>query len=281
MINRKGCTYWFLTLTVPNVENISRWDISKIGEQFAELWNSWCFQEVEMPKAKRLAVTGGVRSIECKYEPDSKSWHPHVHVLFEFPGELPRHWLKWVKFKWLMITGDARYLHLQRAYSETKRGKKKYNHLNEKALREVCKYITKCAEFAGDHLLVAEFLEAFERVRRIQCFGCFHGGRKPGQDEAGIAETTVFDPEAENLLAKGYVELPFRARMADTELLPDGTRQLTFAFAERVREFFEAADPPWELSPFEPQHVGQKEIGFAGVMPAESVSQCGLFDAVA
>jgi|SRR5579863_6535934 len=281
MVNRPGRSYWFLTLTVPNVENLSRWDINKIGEQFTELWNSWVFQGWDDQAGDARKIFGGVRSIECLYEPDSKSWHPHIHVLFEAPRKLPRYWLSWVKLKWRMITGDARWVHLERAYSKTKRGTKMYNRLNAKALREVCKYVTKCAEFAGDHLLVDEFLSAFKGVRRIQCFGTFHGKaarefeRLPGEDDAGIGEAEI------RLRDEGYTKLPFKAHLSDTELLPDGTRQLTFAFAERVRAYVECADPPWALTAFEPTHVGQGEIGFSGAMPEESVPQQNLFSEVA
>jgi hypothetical protein len=215
------------------------------------------------------------------YEPESESWHPHIHVLLEAPRHLPRWWLVLLKTAWNQITGDARYLRLQRAYSVTKRGKKKYNRINAKALREVCKYVTKCAEFSGDHLLVDQFLTAFTGVRRIQCFGSFHGAkarefeRVPGEDEQGIAETE------KKLADEGYIKLPFKAHLSDTELLPDGTRQLTFAFAERVREYIECQNSTFELTPFEPQHVGQHDLGFSGAMPEESERYPSLFEGAA
>src|SRR5579864_5584830 len=114
MVNRRGRSYWFLTLTVPNVENLSRWDISQISKQFGELWESWVFQEFEDEGKNTHRVFGGVRSVECVYEPDSKSWHPHIHVLFEAPRRLPWWWLILLKDKWAAITGDSRYLRLQR-----------------------------------------------------------------------------------------------------------------------------------------------------------------------
>jgi plasmid rolling circle replication initiator protein Rep len=281
MINRPGRSYWFLTLTVPNTEDLRRWDINKIGEQFTELWNSWVFQGWDDQAGDGRRIFGGVRSIECVYDKGSNSWHPHIHVLFEAPRKLPRYWLSWVKLKWRMVTGDSRYVHLERAYTFTKRGKKKFNHLNAKALREVCKYVTKCAEFAGDHLLVDEFLSAFKGVRRIQCFGSFHGAaarefeRIPGEDETGISEVEV------RLRDRGYRRLPFKAHISDTVLCADGTRQLTFSFMDRVRAYEECADPPWELTPFEPQHVGQSQIEFAGAISAESERQPSLFEDVA
>ncbi|HYL64452.1 MAG TPA: protein rep [Candidatus Methylomirabilis sp.] len=281
MVNRPGRSYWFLTLTVPNTENLSRYDISEISDQFAALWNSWVFQEFEDEGGVSRKIYGGVRSIECVYEQNSKSWHPHIHVLFEAPKRLPPWWLTLLKTAWNCITGGARYLRLQRAYTVTKRGVKKYNHLNEKALREVCKYVTKCAEFAGDHLLVGEFLSAFKGVRRVQCFGSFHGKatqefcREPGEDDAGVAET-------ENCLrGEGYVRLPFRAHIGDTEVLPDGTRQLTFEFMERVTAYVESESPPWELTSLPEVSSEQKRLEFAGAMPEKSELQPSLFGAAA
>lgn len=278
MVNRKGRSYWFLTLTVPNIENVSRWDISRISEQWAELWDSWVFQEVEDENGKAFRIFGGVRSIECVYEPASRSWHPHIHVLFEAPDRLPLWWLVLLKAAWIRITGDARFLHLQRAYSVTKRGKKKYNKLNARALREVCKYVTKCVEFAGDHFLVDEFLTAFKGVRRIQCFGSFHGkgrevvSREPGEDdEERLAEEG-------SLSEQGYRKLPFRAHLSDTRILSDGTRQLSFDFMERVRLYNETCDPPWELTSEPVVCSEQRRIEFAGAMPAGQSGNLSLFE---
>lgn len=281
MVNRPGRSYWFLTLTVPNVECLSRQDITDISDHFAELWSSWVFQEVEKADGKPFRIFGGVRSIECVYEPESKSWHPHIHVLLECPKVLPRWWLTLLKTAWVAITGDARYLKLQRAYSYTKRGKKKYNRLNEDALREVCKYVTKCAEFAGSHLLVDEFLRAFKNVRRVQFFGCYLGDaakefeREPGEDDEETlrAQATLTDD--------GYRRLPFRAQLADTEMRSDGTRQLSFDFMERVRAYIEAADPPWQLEAESVELSEQKRIEFAGAMPEKSEWQPALFEGAA
>jgi hypothetical protein len=252
-----------------------------MSDLFAKLWDSWVFQEFEGADGKPLRIYGGVRSIECVYEPASHSWHPHIHVLFEGPRRLPGWWLVLLKTAWLQLTGDSRYNHLEPAYSVTKDGKKKYNHLNGKALRETVKYVTKCAEFAGDHFLVHEFLEAFKRVRRVECFGSFRGEvadteqREPGDD------TEEISAEARDLSAQGFRELPFRVGIRDTEIGRDGTRQLTFLFAERVREYIECADPPWQLQREVAVVSGQMRIGFAGAMPEKSERQSSLFGAAA
>jgi hypothetical protein len=260
---------------------LSRYDISDISDQFAELvaeWNSWDFRN---EKGEPVKIYGGARSIECVYNPRAKSWHPHIHVLLEASEDVPRWWIELVKPAWLAITGDARVVHLERAYTVTKRGKKKYNHLNEQALRDVCKYVTKCADFAGEHLLVDEFLKAFKNVRRIQCFGSYHGAaasepfeREPG-DEQGITEAEA------RLSDDGYVRLPFRAHIGDTEVLADGTRHLTFEFMERVSRYQESESPPWELSPAPEVSSEQKGIEFTGAMPVKSEPQPWLFEGAA
>ncbi len=281
MVDRPGRSYWFLTLTVPNTENLSKLDVLELQGLWSKLWNHWVFQEVEDETGKPFRIFGAVRSIECVYNNELKSWHPHIHVLFEAPRRLPRWWLTLLKHAWIELSGDSRYCHLQRAYSYTKRGKKKYGRLNEKALREVCKYVTKCVDFVGDFLLVDEFLTAFKSVRRIQCCGSFYGEgaeefcREPGEDEAGVgvAETT--------LCGEGYGKLPFKAHIRDTLLLGDGERQLCFQFRERVREHFESRALSWALVGEEVEASEQKRIEFAGVMPEKSVRQSSLFEGAA
>ncbi len=281
LVNRKDRSYWFLTLTVPNVEDLPHSAISEISEQFAELCNSWVFKEVEDENRQPFRIYGGVRSIECVYEVDSKTWHPHIHVLFEAPKRLPRWWLVLLKQAWVEITGDGRYLHLKRAYSVTKRGKKWYNRLNEKALREVCKYVTKCAEFAAEPLLVDEFLNAFRNVRRIQCFGSFYGVQaKEFEREPG--DECQSDPEVRmRLCDEGYRRIGLRAALSETQMCADGSRQFSFAFHHKIDEYLASSDPLWELTTAPVVSAEQKRIEFAGAMPEKSVRQSSLFEEAA
>src|SRR5271157_447974 len=281
MVNRPGRSYWFLTLTVPNMADLPHSAISEISEQFAELWKSWVFQGVEDETGKPFRIFGGVRSIECVYNHKLKSWHPHIHVLFEAPRRLPGWWLTLLKAAWLRITGDARYVHLKRAYSVTRRGEKKFNCLDLKALKEVCKYVTKCVEFAGDHLLVDEFCRAFLSVRRIQCFGSFHGAASKTLAEGGEEESGVLDGVKVRLCDCGYRQVPLKAHLNDTRMCADGTRQLTFAFAQRVREYIAATGPPLELTMQRAVTSEQKRIEFAGATPEKSAWQPTLFEGAA
>jgi hypothetical protein len=259
------------------VEHLSKFDILEIQQLWSKLWDTWVFQEVEQANGKPFRIFGAVRSVECTYNPDLKSWHPHIHVLFEGPKLLPRWWLTLLKHAWIQLSGDARVLHLERAYSYTRRGRKRYNHLNEQALREVCKYVTKCADFAENYLLVDGFLTAFRGVRRVQCCGSFYGAkaaefdRQPGEDESGIADA------APTLCGEGYERMPWEVPVSHTVLLGDGTRQLCFPYRQMVRDHFACESPPWALSMELVDTTEQRRIEFAGVMPEKSEWQPSLF----
>jgi hypothetical protein len=281
MVNKPERSYWFLTLTVSNTENLSRHDISDISEQFAELLAWLAEKDFRDEEGNPLRVCGGARSIECVYNRRLKSWHPHIHVLLEMPRRVPFWWVEVVKMAWFQLTGGARYVNLKRAYSVTKRGEKKYNVLNAKALKEVCKYVTKCAGFAGNHLLVDEFCRAFKGVRRIQCFGSFLCKSASGV-AGGTEREAGDDSDAELRLSdSGYRKLPFKAHLSDTRMRADGTRQLTFAFMQRVEAYQQATDPPWELEPEDIPTSEQRRIEFSGAMPEKSERQPSLFETAA
>lgn len=281
MVNRPGRSYWFLTLTVPNVENLSKLDVLELQGLWSKLWNSWVFQDVEDESGKPFRIYGAVRSVETVYNSELKSWHPHIHVLFEAPRRLPWWWLTLLQHAWIGPSGERWYLKLQRAYSRTKRGTKMFNRLNEKALKEVCKYVTKCADFVGDHLLVDEFLRAFRGVRRIQCCGSFYAAkaeefeREQGEDESGIVDAPP------SLLGEGYKRMPFEVPISHTVLSGDGTRQLCFPFRQMVRDYFESESPPWALSMERGVTSEQRRIEFAGAMPEKSEQQSSLFETAA
>lgn len=305
LVNRPKRSYWFLTFSAANQPDLSHWDIQQLGKKCGQLQESWVFRQVEGPDGKPWSVFGGARSIEATYnqgfrwnsrrnengkwistataDPSVKGWHPHVHYLLEMPAELPDWWLVLLKTEIRRLFGEYVYVHLSRAYGVTKRGTKMHGRLNMKALKELCKYVTKSSSFAADHLLVDEFLTAFRGVRRIQCFGSFFGDKAKGEREPGDEDEDAMAEEKLQLKAEGYRRLPIRAYLVDTVLAKDGTRQLTFAFLEKVRAHVKAAasPPPWMLEPQEFSHVGQTEFGDVGTLPEVSEPYPSLFDAAA
>src|SRR5260221_4650789 len=82
LVNRPGRSYWFLTLTVPNTENLSRLDISEISDRFAELWDSWVFQHDTRFSSSTWKVYGGGRLVGWVFKPAVKSWHPPITLVF-------------------------------------------------------------------------------------------------------------------------------------------------------------------------------------------------------
>lgn len=281
LVNKKDRSYWHLLLSVPNVTELMKLDVLHLQNKWSELWNHWVFQEVEDADGKPFRIYGAARSVEVTYNPKTSSWHLHIHVVLEAPKELPDWWLILLKTAWNQLTGGEHYLNLQRMYSFTKRGKKRYGVVTQKALKEVCKYVTKCTTFIQNPTLVDEFLTAFRSVRRIQCCGSFFGAkaaefeRQPGEDESGVADETP------TLCSEGYERMPFEVPISHTLLLGDGTRQLCFPYRQMVRDHFASQSPPWALS-MEPVVTSeQRRIEFAGGMPEKSELQNSLFEDVA
>jgi plasmid rolling circle replication initiator protein Rep len=281
LLGRKGRSYWHLSLTVPNVENLSKWDILQIQKLWTKLWESWVFQEVEDETGKPFRIFGAVRSIECTYNEELKSWHPHIHVIFEAPAKLPMWWLTLLKHAWNTICGDKRYSYLQPVYSVSKRGKLMRKRLTVKALKEVCKYATKCADFVEQPDLVDQFVRAFGGVRRIQCCGSFMGKKAAeANGQQGEGESRRADAPS-NLSAEGFERMPFEVDVSHTFLSRDGTRLLFPSVRRKVRDHFESKYPPGETGVGDDGSEGFGDKGFAGNNPEKSWRQTRLFEAAA
>lgn len=178
-LNQTKKDYWHLTVTVRNWPTLTREGLSKMIRQFAAL------RETVLWKSQ---VLGGVYSIECTYNSETKQWHPHFHVMVETEKRLPMDWISSLKGEWLRITGDSHVMHLEKMYGVDKKGHKKRK-VNMKAVRELVKYTTKAASFADYPELVDSFLTAFENVRRMQSFGSFLGVAEEAEKETdGTAE---------------------------------------------------------------------------------------------
>lgn len=280
-VNKPGRSYWSLTLTVPNVERLDKFEVKCLMKNWAKLWKDAVFQGFEGDKGEALRIYGAVRSVEVTYNAQRRSWHPHIHVLFEAPRKLPLSWLEKLKAAWNRINGGDCYVRLDRAYSRTKRGEKKYGKLNRRALREFCKYVTKSADFADDHFLVGDFVRAFESVRRIQAYGSFLG-EDTGGPEGGSREPGCDDgDEGTSLGDRGYFRFPVRVHLSQCVADANGQLSLGFDFQRIVERHYEINGPPWELTAPPVVSTEQKRIEFSGAMPEKSELQPSLFDAAA
>lgn len=213
-IDRKK-RYWFLTITVSSWEHLTREKISGLIGQFSELRESDVWKK---------HVTGGIYSIEATFNGERRNWHPHLHVLIESEGRLPRSWIYRLRVLWRRLTG-SHVLNLQPLYGRNKKGRKT-RRINRRALRELVKYATKAADFARKPDRVVEFLQAFTNVRRVQTFGSFFAKSDPDPNtaEEHAPEDLVGCPCGKCRWKDGVPGALFRD--TETILRADGVRQL-------------------------------------------------------
>jgi hypothetical protein len=183
-----------LTLTVPNVRKLTRETIRVLRTRLRAFL-----------KQHKALLLGGVYSIECTYNFEEKTWHPHIHVLVDVNDDRKKlpYWefcdRKWqMEFAWLCLTQGrpmpGKRIWRKSEYEEWVSGvdprihKGSYSRIgarrtidlrpcssDKKAAYEVLKYMTKVAGFVHDHRAVAEFLTAVKCVRAIQTFGSCYG----------------------------------------------------------------------------------------------------------
>lgn len=276
-----GRKCWLLTLTVPNIPELSRDQLDRLSGHFKQLRRTKVWKQVKSVRGKWRGVTGGVVSVECVYSVKRDDWHPHLHALIELPKDHPDEWLDQLKAEWLRITGDAYVLKLVPVYGRTKRGKKLFRTVNRAGLKEVVKYVTKAASFSRSPERVSEFLRAFKHVRRVQTFGSFHGvlkdaEREPGEDgkelQCSCGKTHYHDQ---------FDWCPRPVHISETIVGPNGERQLKWDFWSEIVGSVEESPPAFQLMRQEVEKYKQHRLSFAGVLPEVSEEYPSLFTAVA
>ena len=274
---KKGRSYFFLTLTVPNIERLTRGQVDHLIDCFARLRKTRTWKNVKPSRSgttdgasngEAQGISGGVYSVECVYNKVKNNWHPHIHALIELPtGKISEAWLDSLKAEWFSITGNAKYLHLMRVYGRSKSGKKLHRRVNRKSLKELVKYVTKCADFADQPDRVSEFLEAFRDVKRIQSFGSFlkvvvEAEREPGDDRGLLACSCGGEHRHSEFK---WFRSP--VHISQTVLMSDGSRQLKFDFARELESSQPEEPPPWEMTAQQVATSEQKGIEFSGPLP--------------
>jgi len=273
----RGKHFQFLTLTVPNVPTLTRELVRKLVKDFAKLRRGRVWKRCSPGKGTWEAIVGGVFSVECTWRPKTRTWHLHIHALIHGPRSFSKERLALLRAEWLRITGNAKYLKLQRLYRLSRRGKKIFGKADRKALRELVKYVTKAAAFAAQPALVDEFLTAFEGVRRVQAFGSFLGVLKDAERDPGDETESFVCRHCNGSHLWRDCKNEGIATRDEVELAPDGTWQLKFDFVREVRESVPDDSPPWALLPEWIPTFEQKRIEFAGAMPEKSELQPSLF----
>jgi hypothetical protein len=179
----------FLTLTVPNVDKLTR-------ETFDEIHKWW----KEFFRSNKAFLRGGLCTIEGTYNRQEKTWHPHLHIVFDAPwptrGMERADFLtmkRALEFSWLRITSpEARKVFRRNEYlrwnNETAQHEpgsdwnQKYRRVvdirpvknDSSAVYELIKYISKTNRFVDLPDAVEMFLRAVRGVRVIQTFGSFY-----------------------------------------------------------------------------------------------------------
>ncbi len=199
--------YRFLTLTVLNVRKINRGYVD---------WLILCFSKLRQEPEWEKWISGGTYSIETTYNWDRGDWHVHIHVIIESERAhgtrrkmLPSGWIFTMRRAWYRITRGSHVLNLRA--------------VNRKAVKELVKYQAKVADFVFSPELVDEYLTAFRNVRRVQSFGSFLGVKQETLAEVQAQEREHFQCKCGQ---HGKLLFDRTVALCETEVLPDGTRQL-------------------------------------------------------
>ena len=178
----------FLTLTVPNVVNLTK-------QHFLQIRTWW----KEFYRSNKSFLRGGLYSIEVTYNREDKTWHVHLHILYDSlyrVGGMKREQFNllvaYLQFAWVRITSAKarkaykgneieRWIQDRDAHSagdvwfsdywrkvDIRRVK------SENAVYEVIKYISKTNRFLDLAEAVESYLRAVRNVRVIQTFGSFY-----------------------------------------------------------------------------------------------------------
>ncbi len=188
---KAGRRHYHAVFTLRNEKSLDRAFIGRLVESFSRLRNDLLWKNILLPDGATGEIFGGVYSVEATYNGDRRDWHPHLHVVFEAPANLPSWWKFAIESVWAEITGGSFIVRIRPLYGLDKKGRMTRKP-NMRAVKELVKYVTKTAEFSREPARVSEFLTAFRNVRRIQTFGCWLGKKETGESEAP-KDSTVGD----------------------------------------------------------------------------------------
>jgi Replication protein len=178
----------FLTLTVPNVDELTR----RHFEQMRGWWK-------EFYRRNKSFLRGGLYSIEVTYNRQEKTWHVHLHIVYDSVYRVSgmkraqfNLLVAYLQFAWVRITSSKarkaykageieRWMKDRDAHSAGDSWFSDYwrkvdirRVKGENAVYEVIKYISKTNRFLDLPEAVAPYLRAIRNVRAIQTFGSFY-----------------------------------------------------------------------------------------------------------
>ena len=199
----------FLTLTVPSVVKLTK-------KTFSEIRGWW----KEFYRSNETFLRGGLYTIEVTFNREEKTWHPHLHIVFDAPW--PTRGMKreafltmkrTLEFSWLRTTSpEARkvfrrneYVRWNRETAQLVQGSdwnRRYRRVvdirpvknDSSAVYELIKYISKTNRFLDLPDAIEMFLRAIRGVRVTQAFGSFYNFKM---------EVPITEKDTEALAASG------------------------------------------------------------------------------
>lgn len=150
--DRKHRSHRFITLTLKHSS-------APLAGQIKRLYAS--YKKLRQDKAWKRSQAGGAATLEVKWSPDSKMWHPHLHIISE-GTYLPTAQLSNI---WKAITGDSFIVDIRVISAE------------KDVAYYVGKYVTKGtnAEVYDDPQAAVEWIKAIKGVRMCATFGTWRG----------------------------------------------------------------------------------------------------------
>lgn len=144
--------YRFVTLTLKHSDTPLLDQIKRLYASFTKLRGYDCWKRSQR---------GGAACLEVKWDPETKQWHPHLHVICQ-GGYLCKETLS---AAWHRATGDSFIVDIRRLDAR------------KDAAYYVAKYVTKGTnDDVWDHAdAAAEFITATRGLRTCATFGCWRG----------------------------------------------------------------------------------------------------------
>lgn len=163
--SRPKMTTRFITLTLRHSD-------APLKEQIKRLYR--CYKNLRKTKLWKSSQKGGAATLEVKWSPFAKKWHPHLHIISE-GSYISTYELS---SAWKDITGDSHVVDVRMISAD------------KDVAFYVGKYVTKGtnAEVWDDPAVAAEWVAAVKGVRMCATFGTWRGLKllarekeKPGQ----------------------------------------------------------------------------------------------------
>jgi hypothetical protein len=158
--------YRFVTLTLKHTDDQLANQIKRLYRSFTKLRHTTTWKETQ---------EGGAAILEIKWSPDSRQWHPHLHVICE------GRYLRQMELAdaWHTVTGDSSIVDIRALKS------------GRDAAHYLSKYVAKGTntEVWADDSAAQEWVTATKGVRACATFGSWRGFRllaRPDSDETWV-----------------------------------------------------------------------------------------------